>query len=195
MAVGRRRSPAPRAGRLVRGARLGRRGDSASRCSSRCGGCSPSRCSPRAGRCPPRRRAAADGRRRLGLLRPERVRARWPRRPRASCGATALALAVALLVLLMPPLEALATQLAVISYCIPLIAIGPIVLVVFGGRTPMIFLAAIVCLLHDDGRDPARAARRRPGQPGPGRRLRRRPVEAVRRRCSSSRRSRACSRR
>jgi ABC-type nitrate/sulfonate/bicarbonate transport system permease component len=55
----------------------------------------------------------------------------------------ALALAVALLVLLVPPLEGLAMQIAVISYCIPLIAIGPIVKIVFGGRTPMVFLAAI----------------------------------------------------
>jgi ABC-type nitrate/sulfonate/bicarbonate transport system permease component len=55
----------------------------------------------------------------------------------------ALALAVALLVLLVPPLEGLAMQVAVISYCIPLIAIGPIIKIVFGGRTPMVFLAAI----------------------------------------------------
>jgi ABC-type nitrate/sulfonate/bicarbonate transport system permease component len=55
----------------------------------------------------------------------------------------ALALAVAVLVLLVPPLEGLALQIAVISYCIPLIAIGPIIKIVFGGRTPMVFLAAI----------------------------------------------------
>ena len=55
----------------------------------------------------------------------------------------ALALGVALLVLLVPPLEGLAMQIAVISYCIPLIAIGPIIKIVFGGRTPMVFLAAI----------------------------------------------------
>ncbi|MFI7588916.1 ABC transporter permease [Spongisporangium articulatum] len=53
------------------------------------------------------------------------------------------ALAVAVLVLLLPPLEPVATQLAVISYCMPLTAIGPIILVIFGGRTPTIFLAAI----------------------------------------------------
>jgi ABC-type nitrate/sulfonate/bicarbonate transport system permease component len=58
------------------------------------------------------------------------------------CG-NAAALAIAALVLLVPPLEPIATQLAVISYCMPLTAIGPIVLVVFGGRTPTIFLAAI----------------------------------------------------
>ena len=54
-----------------------------------------------------------------------------------------LALVVALLVLLVPPLEAVATQLAVISYCMPLTAIGPIILVIFGGRAPSIFLAAL----------------------------------------------------
>lgn len=53
------------------------------------------------------------------------------------------ALAVAALVLLLPFLEPVATQLAVISYCMPLTAIGPIILVVFGGRAPTIFLAAM----------------------------------------------------
>ncbi|WP_238501947.1 hypothetical protein [Streptosporangium sp. KLBMP 9127] len=43
------------------------------------------------------------------------------------------AIAVALLVLLVPRLEAVAARLAVISYCVPLLAIGPIILVVFGG--------------------------------------------------------------
>ncbi|GAA3637350.1 ABC transporter permease [Kineosporia mesophila] len=53
------------------------------------------------------------------------------------------ALTVAVLALLVPPLETVATQLAVISYCMPLTAIGPIVLVIFGGRAPSIFLAAL----------------------------------------------------
>lgn len=53
------------------------------------------------------------------------------------------ALAVACLVLLVPRLEPAAAQLAVISYCMPLTAIGPIVLVVMGGRAPTIFLAAM----------------------------------------------------
>ncbi len=53
------------------------------------------------------------------------------------------ALAVACLVLLVPRLEPAASQLAVISYCMPLTAIGPIVLVVMGGRAPTIFLAAM----------------------------------------------------
>jgi ABC-type nitrate/sulfonate/bicarbonate transport system permease component len=53
------------------------------------------------------------------------------------------AIGVALLVLLVPRLEAVATQLAEISYCVPLLAIGPIVLVVFGGDATVVFLAAI----------------------------------------------------
>ena len=53
------------------------------------------------------------------------------------------ALSVALLVLLLPVLEGVAAQLAVISYCMPLVAIGPVVLVVFGGRAPTVFLAAL----------------------------------------------------
>ncbi|WP_024801896.1 ABC transporter permease [Nocardia sp. BMG51109] len=57
----------------------------------------------------------------------------------------ALAIALALLVLLVPPIESLATQLAILSYCTPLLALGPIILVVFGGRTPTVFLAAMYC--------------------------------------------------
>ena len=53
----------------------------------------------------------------------------------------ALAIAVALLVMLIPSLDRVATQVAVISHCMPLTAIGPIVLVVFGGRAPSIVLA------------------------------------------------------
>ncbi|MCM6774787.1 ABC transporter permease subunit [Nocardia sp. CDC159] len=56
-----------------------------------------------------------------------------------------LAIALAVLVMLIPPIEALATQLAILSYCTPLLALGPIILVVFGGRTPTVFLAAMYC--------------------------------------------------
>ncbi|WP_280270779.1 ABC transporter permease [Nocardia wallacei] len=56
-----------------------------------------------------------------------------------------LAVALAVLVLLAPPIESLATQLAILSYCTPLLALGPIILVVFGGRTPTVFLAAMYC--------------------------------------------------
>ncbi|WP_054815522.1 ABC transporter permease [Nocardia arizonensis] len=57
----------------------------------------------------------------------------------------ALAIALAILVMLAPPIEPLATQLAILSYCTPLLALGPIILVVFGGRTPTVFLAAMYC--------------------------------------------------
>lgn len=55
------------------------------------------------------------------------------------------AIALAILVVLIPPIESLATQLAILSYCTPLLALGPIILVVFGGRAPTIFLAAMYC--------------------------------------------------
>ncbi|WP_225726218.1 MULTISPECIES: ABC transporter permease [unclassified Nocardia] len=57
----------------------------------------------------------------------------------------ALAIGLAILVVLIPPIESLATQLAILSYCTPLLALGPIILVVFGGRTPTVFLAAMYC--------------------------------------------------
>ncbi|MFJ4653085.1 ABC transporter permease [Nocardia sp. NPDC088792] len=56
-----------------------------------------------------------------------------------------LAIALAVLVVLIPPIEMLVTQLAILSYCTPLLALGPIILVVFGGRTPTVFLAAMYC--------------------------------------------------
>ncbi|WP_194816206.1 ABC transporter permease [Nocardia sp. XZ_19_385] len=57
----------------------------------------------------------------------------------------ALAIGLAILIMLIPPIESLATQLAILSYCTPLLALGPIILVVFGGRTPTVFLAAMYC--------------------------------------------------
>ncbi|MEV6774279.1 ABC transporter permease subunit [Nocardia sp. NPDC051030] len=57
----------------------------------------------------------------------------------------ALAIVLAILVVLIPPIEMLVTQLAILSYCTPLLALGPIILVVFGGRTPTVFLAAMYC--------------------------------------------------
>jgi ABC-type nitrate/sulfonate/bicarbonate transport system permease component len=59
------------------------------------------------------------------------------------CWGNLAALAVAMLTLLVPRLGPAASQLAVISYCTPLTAIGPIVLVVLGGRAPTVFLAAM----------------------------------------------------
>ena len=53
------------------------------------------------------------------------------------------ALGVALAVLLAPPLRLVAVQLATGSYCVPVIAIGPLLTVVFSGRTPAVALAAL----------------------------------------------------
>ncbi|TNC20457.1 ABC transporter permease [Amycolatopsis alkalitolerans] len=55
----------------------------------------------------------------------------------------ALGIAIALVALLLPRFEGVAAQLAVISYCIPLTAIGPVILVVQGGRAPTVFLAGM----------------------------------------------------
>ncbi len=55
-----------------------------------------------------------------------------------------LAIALAVLVILVPPVEGLATQLAIISYCTPIIAVAPIIQVAFAQvQTMIIFLAAI----------------------------------------------------
>lgn len=55
-----------------------------------------------------------------------------------------LAIALAIVVILFPPVEGLATQLAILSYCTPIIAVAPIIQVAFAEVTTMIvFLAAI----------------------------------------------------
>ncbi|GAA3243787.1 ABC transporter permease [Pseudonocardia petroleophila] len=46
------------------------------------------------------------------------------------------AIALAVLVLLVPRLEALANQVAIVSYCIPLVAIGPVIVIVAGRDAP-----------------------------------------------------------
>lgn len=46
------------------------------------------------------------------------------------------AIALAVLVLLVPALETLANQIAVVSYCIPLVAIGPVLVIVAGREAP-----------------------------------------------------------
>ncbi|MBD0863289.1 ABC transporter permease subunit [Gordonia sp. zg691] len=56
----------------------------------------------------------------------------------------ALAIALAVVVILVPPAEGLATQLAILSYCTPIIAVAPIIQVAFAEVSTMIvFLAAI----------------------------------------------------
>jgi ABC-type nitrate/sulfonate/bicarbonate transport system permease component len=55
----------------------------------------------------------------------------------------ALALGCAMLVLLVPALERVVTQLAVASYCLPIVAVGPILSLVFTGSRPMDAMAGL----------------------------------------------------
>lgn len=55
----------------------------------------------------------------------------------------AIAVLLAVVVILVPPLERAVTQVAVASYCLPIIAVGPILTVVFSGDTPMVTMAAL----------------------------------------------------
>lgn len=54
-----------------------------------------------------------------------------------------LAVALALLVLLVPLVERPLMQLSVVSYCLPIVAIGPIFAIVFSGETPKEALAGM----------------------------------------------------
>jgi ABC-type nitrate/sulfonate/bicarbonate transport system permease component len=55
----------------------------------------------------------------------------------------ALAISLALTFLLLPILEGPLMRLGIASYCIPIIAIGPILQITFDGQTPKIILAAM----------------------------------------------------
>lgn len=58
------------------------------------------------------------------------------------------AIALAVLVLLVPRLEPLANQIAIVTYCIPLVAIGPVIVIVAGRQSPAgasVALAAMSC--------------------------------------------------
>ncbi|MGY1815302.1 ABC transporter permease [Blastococcus sp. SYSU D00820] len=63
----------------------------------------------------------------------------------------AIALVLSAVVLVLPRTEGLVTQLATITYCVPIVAIGPIVLLVAGAPEPgepsgtAVFLAALSC--------------------------------------------------
>jgi len=54
-----------------------------------------------------------------------------------------LAIGLAFLVLIVPLLEKPAMQLGIVSYCIPVIAIGPILQITYDGATPKIILSAL----------------------------------------------------
>jgi ABC-type nitrate/sulfonate/bicarbonate transport system permease component len=56
-----------------------------------------------------------------------------------------IAIALALLILLVPVIEKPLVQLGVISYCLPIVAIGPILEVCFSGNQPKAILAAMAC--------------------------------------------------
>ena len=58
------------------------------------------------------------------------------------------AVALAVLVLLVPRLEPVANQIAIVTYCIPLVAIGPVIVIVAGRGSPAgasVALAAMSC--------------------------------------------------
>lgn len=55
----------------------------------------------------------------------------------------AVAIGLALLVLVIPPIEKPLLQLGITSYCMPVVAIGPIFAIVFNGETPKVVLAAM----------------------------------------------------
>jgi ABC-type nitrate/sulfonate/bicarbonate transport system permease component len=54
-----------------------------------------------------------------------------------------LALGLAVLVLLVPVLERVVTQIAVASYCLPIVAVGPILSLVLDGDKPMAAMAGL----------------------------------------------------
>lgn len=57
-----------------------------------------------------------------------------------------VALVLAALVLLVPPLEQVVTQVAIVTYCLPLVAIGPILVIVFGRDAPQGASVALAAL-------------------------------------------------
>ncbi|GAA3224551.1 ABC transporter permease [Actinocorallia longicatena] len=57
-----------------------------------------------------------------------------------------IAILLAAVVVLVPPLERVITQIGVASYCLPVIAVGPILTIVLDGDTPMVAMAALQVL-------------------------------------------------
>lgn len=58
----------------------------------------------------------------------------------------AIAFVLALLVILIPQTERVITQVGVASYCLPVIAVGPILTIVLEGDSPMVAMAALQVL-------------------------------------------------
>lgn len=55
-----------------------------------------------------------------------------------------MAIALAVVVILAPPLERLVTQIGTISYCLPVVAVGPILTVTLNGDAPVVAQAALL---------------------------------------------------
>jgi ABC-type nitrate/sulfonate/bicarbonate transport system permease component len=55
-----------------------------------------------------------------------------------------MAIALAVVVILAPPLERIVTQIGVVSYCLPVVAVGPILTVMLDGDTPIVAMAALL---------------------------------------------------
>jgi ABC-type nitrate/sulfonate/bicarbonate transport system permease component len=55
-----------------------------------------------------------------------------------------LAIALAVMVILAPPLERVVTQIGVVTYCLPVVAVGPILTVMLDGDTPIVAMAALL---------------------------------------------------
>jgi ABC-type nitrate/sulfonate/bicarbonate transport system permease component len=55
-----------------------------------------------------------------------------------------LAIALAGVVILVPPLERIVTQIGIVSYCLPVVAVGPILTVMLDGDTPIVAMAALL---------------------------------------------------
>lgn len=55
-----------------------------------------------------------------------------------------MAIALAVVVILAPPLERIVTQIGIVSYCLPVVAVGPILTVMLNGDTPMVAMAALL---------------------------------------------------
>jgi ABC-type nitrate/sulfonate/bicarbonate transport system permease component len=58
-----------------------------------------------------------------------------------------IAIALAIIAVTLPLLEGPLTQLGVVSYCLPIVAIGSVFAIVFSGETSKVILAGIACFL------------------------------------------------
>ena len=85
-------------------------------------------------------------RRAVGRRRWNNARRRSPPPAEGYLWGNLAAIALAVLVLLLPLLEQIVNQIAIVTYCIPLVAIGPILVIVAGRRSPQgasVVLAAL----------------------------------------------------